>query len=144
MEGFAKPGLVAPGSNIVSLSPGNNSTLAVQHPANIVNSNYFRMSGTSMSAAVTSGAVALLLQNEPNLNPDQVKYRLMATARPLNAPGAGAGMLDVYAAAHATSLQQTANTGTAASQLLWGGSAPVNWTSVNWSSVNWSSDTWNP
>jgi hypothetical protein len=38
------------------------------------------MSGTFMSAAMVSGAVALLLQDEPDLNPDQGKYRLMAPA----------------------------------------------------------------
>ena len=43
---------------------------------------YFTMSGTSQSAAVVSGAAALLLQAESNLTPDQVKCRLMVTARP--------------------------------------------------------------
>ena len=33
-----------------------------------------------MSTPVVAGAVALLLQDEPNLSPDQVKYRLKATA----------------------------------------------------------------
>jgi len=42
--------------------------------------NYFTLSGTSMAAAVTSGAVALLLTSESNLTPDQVKARLMLTA----------------------------------------------------------------
>ena len=33
------------------------------------------MSGTSMSAAVVSGIVALMLHEQPELTPDQVKYR---------------------------------------------------------------------
>jgi hypothetical protein len=46
------------------------------------------MNGTSMATAVTSGVVALMLQVNPYLTPDQVKYRLMMTARPaLNKDG---------------------------------------------------------
>ncbi|RMG90998.1 MAG: hypothetical protein D6706_18690, partial [Chloroflexi bacterium] len=145
-EGYTKPDIVAPGVNIVSLlSP--HSALPLEHPENTLPGEaglyYFRMSGTSMSSAVTSGAVALLLEHEPNLNPDQVKYRLMATAvsMPDQPYAAGNGYLDIYNAVH-TFTSETANTGIPTSQLLWTGEAPVNWSSVNWSSVNWSSVNW--
>jgi serine protease AprX len=39
------------------------------------------MNGTSMSTGVVSGVIALMLQNHPSLTPDQVKYRLVNTAR---------------------------------------------------------------
>jgi hypothetical protein len=45
-----------------------------------VSDTLFRGSGTSQAAAVMSGAVALLLQQHPELTPDQVKRMLMATA----------------------------------------------------------------
>ncbi len=146
-SGFAKPDLVAPGTNIVALLPENNRlTMSMNHPKNRVDDNYFHMSGTSMSAPMVSGAVALLLQDEPNLTPDQVKYRLMATANS-NWPGyeatkAGAGTLDIYAAVYGTTTEN-ANIGLTASQLLWTGSTPVTWGSVNWNSVNWNSVNWN-
>ena len=93
-----------------------------------------------------SGAVALLLQDEPLLTPDQVKYRLMATANK-NWPGydatrAGAGYLDIYAAVTGTTIA-SANSGIAASQLLWTGPEPVTWGSVSWNSVSWNSVSWN-
>lgn len=145
-SGIVKPDIVAPGRNIVSLLPQNDATeIGRLHPTARVNDNYFKMSGTSMAAPMVSGAAALLMQDEPLLNPDQVKYRLMATANKnwvgYNAQRAGAGYLDVYAAVNGLTVQ-TANTGTPASQLLWTGTDPVNWGSVNWSSVNWSSVNW--
>ena len=148
-EGFAKPELVAPGTNIISLLAKKNCVLYKQHPDHAVGGStngrgyYFRMSGTSMASAVTAGAVALLLQQEPDLTPDQVKYRLMATARPFDKSSrVGAGHLDIYAAVQG-STSRSANTGIPASQLLWTGDDPVVWDSVNWNSVNWSSVNWN-
>jgi serine protease AprX len=140
-SGFAKPDLVAPGVNIISTLAARTGQMALLHSDHVVSNDYFRMSGTSMSAPVVAGAVALLLQHEPTLNPDQVKYRLMATARPFNSPGAGAGYLDIYAAVTG-STTATANTGLTASHLLWSGNQPVNWGSVNWGSVNWGSVNW--
>jgi serine protease AprX len=130
--GFSKPDLVAPGTNIVAPLAAVNAELAKGRPTHWVTGStpgmpqYFRMSGTSMSAAVVTGAVALLLQSEPDLSPDQVKHRLMSTARPQAQPGTGAGYLDIQAAVHGTT-RASANTGIAASQLLWTGTGPVGW-----------------
>jgi serine protease AprX len=79
-----KPDIMAPGNNIVSLAaPG--ATLEAEYPADLVNgtngqANYFTLSGTSMATPVVSGAVALLVQQNGNLTPDQVKALLMQTA----------------------------------------------------------------
>ncbi len=145
-DGFAKPDLVAPGRNIISLLASTSATMYSAHPANRVDTTLFRMSGTSMAAPMVSGAVALLLQDEPGLNPDQVKYRLKATASATgwgyNASKAGAGYLDAYAAVHGVTTQ-SANTGIAASTLLMSGNSSVNWGSVDWNSVDWNSVDWN-
>jgi serine protease AprX len=144
-SGFAKPDLVTPGLGIISTLASTSSYAYVNYPNNRVDANYFRMSGTSPSAAVVSGAVALLLQDEPGLTPDQVKYRLKATANKswsgYNATTAGAGILDIRAAVQGTTTQ-SANTGIAASQLLFSGANPAVWDSVNWDSVNWDSVNW--
>jgi serine protease AprX len=93
--------LVAPGVSIASLrDPG--STIDQEHPGAVVEERFFRGSGTSQAAAVTSGAVALLLQARPKLSPDQVKALLKATATPIAGAGLraqGAGRLDVKLAA---------------------------------------------
>jgi serine protease AprX len=150
-SGFAKPDLVAPGRNIIGLLPENDKlTMSAARNANRIDKTYFKMSGTSVSAPIVSGAVALLLQDEPNLTPDQVKYRLMVTANK-NWPGynpvtAGAGYLNILDAV-LSNTTASANTGLQASQLLTTGSDPisssVNWNSVNWNSVNWNSVNWN-
>jgi subtilisin family serine protease len=66
---------------------------------------YQMISGTSFSAAYVSGLVALMLERNPALKPDQVRAILMKTARDLGAPGRddlfGAGEADAFAAVSA-------------------------------------------
>ena len=81
-DGSRNPDLVAPGKSVTSLrDPG--SYIDQQHADARVDARYFRGSGTSTSTAVVSGVVALLLQQRPNLTPDQVKAVLTAGARPV-------------------------------------------------------------
>ena len=78
---IVKPDIVAPGNEVVSI--GANGTLKSLYPGNILSGysgNYFSLSGTSMATPAVTGAVALLLQQTPNLTPDQIKARLMKTA----------------------------------------------------------------
>ena len=137
-DGFNKPELVAPGTEIISiLGPEN---WIPEYPDHVVmNGEYFRLSGTSMSAPMVAGAAALLLQDEPYLTPDQVKFRLMDSARFI---GGGSAYLNINAAVAGHSLA-SANTGVTASQLLWSGDDPVTWDSVAWNSVAWNSVAWN-
>ncbi len=81
LDAFVKPDMIAPGAHMTSLMR-NNTYLAQHYPENRIHGTYFKMSGTSMSAAVVTGITALMLHAQPNLTPDQVKYRLSMTARP--------------------------------------------------------------
>ena len=144
-DGFIKPDVMAPGKDIYSVL-SNLSSWDVEYPDRcILDCQYFRLSGTSMAAPMVSGAVALLLQAEPNLTPDQVKYRLMNTGGIIYGDYSGSNgdfaYLDVYDLL-TTPTTESANTGIAASQLLWTGDDPINWGSVNWGSVNWGSVNW--
>ena len=90
LDHIVKPDVVAPGNRIGSLIV-KNSTLDTEFPALEIAptgvcattscpTQYFRLSGTSMATPVVSGAVALMLQNDPTLTPDTVKARIMKTA----------------------------------------------------------------
>ena len=98
-----RPDVVAPGRSVVSLRvPG--SYADVTSPEGRVEGDlserFFRGSGTSQATAFVAGQVALLLQERPELTPDQVKTLLMSTAQPLagDEPAMGAGVPDVLAA----------------------------------------------
>ena len=70
--------IVAPGQSIVSLrDPG--SVIDAEYPKAVVNTRFFKGSGTSQATAVVSGAVALLLQQHPTWTPDQVKSALTSS-----------------------------------------------------------------
>ncbi|MCP3959091.1 MAG: S8 family peptidase, partial [bacterium] len=58
VEGFVKPEVVAPGGHMLGLM-ATDSTIAVLRPEYQLGGNYFTMSGTSQSAALVSGIVAL-------------------------------------------------------------------------------------
>jgi serine protease AprX len=151
LDGVAKPDLIAPGTDIFSVLAPYSDWVQL-HPERVDGSGkYFRASGTSMAAPMVTGAVALLLQSEPGLTPDQVKYRLLHTGNTIQGEGFDPdGMpigytypyLSVRQAVAGTT-SEPANTGTPISRLLFTGSDPVNWNSVSWNSVSWNSVSWN-
>jgi serine protease AprX len=100
-DGWVKPDLVTSGRSVVSLAvPG--SSLVSEYPSAQIGTANFTGSGTSFSTAITSGAVALILQDNPGLTPDQVKARLLGNTSPgpIGNPFVdGHGALNVYAAA---------------------------------------------
>lgn len=112
--GFANPlfhpTLVAPGVDVVSLRGSGiaNVTGAVglvgadtQKLSTSELPNYTTSNGTSFSAPQVAGAIALMLEANPNLTPAQIKDILQRTATPLPpyyTYEVGTGMLNVHAA----------------------------------------------
>ena len=99
-EIVVKPDVVAPGTRVVSLEAQNSyisGTYPQYHIAGTGKNAYLRLSGTSMSTAVVSGGIALLLNAQPSLTPAQVKIALQMGARYMpneGLIGAGAGSVN--------------------------------------------------
>ena len=93
--GLMKPNVVAPGSGTLSTSFNC--------------SGYTFMSGTSMATPHVAGAIALMLEANPNLSPMEIRDILEATAIDLGDAGYdnvyGAGRIDVVAAVEAAMAQ---------------------------------------
>ena len=155
------PDFAAPGTGVVSLRvPG--STLDEEFPAARIGEAFFRGSGTSQAAAVTSGLVALLLQARPELTPDQVKQLLKGGAVDLaddvSADGAGRVDLGRTLALPTPSAAEAAQPFAPAVldlKALWAdlreesrGTAPAvgtgenGWTGRRWSGRRWSGRRW--
>ncbi len=98
-----KPDVAAPGTKIVSLQADGAFLPAMYpsiHVAGSGSNAYMYLSGTSMSAPMVTGGVALLLQGSPNLNPAQVKFALQNGATAMadgGLLGAGAGSVNFWA-----------------------------------------------
>jgi subtilisin family serine protease len=114
--GMLKPDIVAPG---VFLAGAMASSADPRHTTNelfasggqcplpeecfVVDESHAITSGTSMSAPLVAGAIALLFQRDPTLTQDAVRAILQAGARPLqgiviDAQQAGPGALDLQGA----------------------------------------------
>jgi serine protease AprX len=163
-DGWVKPDLVTSGRSVVSLAaPG--STIYNNYPSARIGGGNFVGSGTSFSAAITSGAAALVLADNPGLTPNQVKARLLGNTSPgpVGNPFVdGHGALNALAAATsgAMNLNQSAaglkavKPGTTVSLSptttvdtwntgLWSGittASPGNWW---WNSGAWNGPDWN-
>ena len=103
---------------------------------------------------MVSGMVALLLENQPGLTPDQVKYRLMNTDSSLvNDERIAYPYVDSYAAVYIMTTEES-NQDLIPHKLLaqmamiayWSsqnGDENIDWENVDWDSVNWDTVDWN-
>ena len=109
-QGVQKPDLVAPGAHVVSTAAVG-SQVWDANPDSRVGDGYLKGSGTSFSTAVTAGAVAALLAERPDLQPDAVKALLTGTAYKVRTAHsfAGRGGLDLAAASVARTPQNQDN-----------------------------------
>jgi len=152
-DGWVKPDLVTSGRSVVSLAaPG--STIYDDYPSARVGSANFVGSGTSFSAAITSGAAALVVADHPGLTPDQLKASLLGTTNPgpVGNPFVdGHGALDAYAAATAGPMNFSQSAASLLPTLpgttvLLSPTGPVDtWNTNLWSGTSWQqgpSDGW--
>ena len=159
-DGWFKPDVVASGRSVVSLrAPG--STIATEYPSAQIGAANFVGSGTSFSAAIASGAVALLLSAHPNDTPNMVKATLLGTALPGpvgNPYVDGHGDIGVGAAVTSTQMNltqvppllPTLNGATVSIAAVWNSSSwnPQLWSNStvvvsNWNGMAWNGMAWN-
>jgi serine protease AprX len=89
---FRKPDVVAPGTDVVSCNVGWR-----RNGRGVYRDAYTKKSGTSMATPIVSGAAALYLQKYPYADHEQVKRKLVYTARDMGESWnkQGWGMIDV-------------------------------------------------
>lgn len=93
-EHAVKPDVVAPGNKIVSLETSGSylqRNYSQFHVAGSRNNAYMHLSGTSMSAAVVTGGVALLMQAHPQISAAQLKIALQTGSTYMEDGGLMAG-----------------------------------------------------
>jgi serine protease AprX len=163
-KGKRGPDIVAPGVSLVSLrAPG--SYIDQTQRQGRVGDRFFKGSGTSQSAAVVSGAAALMLSQRPQLSPDQVRDALRKSARSLDGAShdaQGDGAIDLSAAQDLVARMRPGRTaGHNDSYRAWGKTHQNNgrwsradddwdgdladgayWNGVKWSGATWAGATW--
>lgn len=85
VECIIKPDVIAPGGDIISCLTATLPEKRIKSPnTKIVSKNYIQMSGTSMSTPIVTGAIALLLEKNPKLKPNDIKLLLKKSSQTLN------------------------------------------------------------
>jgi serine protease AprX len=140
---YFKPEVVAPGRKIVA-PLASNSLLRQQFADRITDTNYIRLSGTSMAAPIVSGMVALLLEKHPNLTPNQIKwlmkYGIMGyTGQTDPAHMPKLSMMMMYAA-HGNVASE--NQGIALNRGINAATKTVNWSQAYWDQAYWDQAYW--
>jgi serine protease AprX len=95
--GAKNPDFVAPGAHLQGLRVPN-SFLDAKYPNARRGERYFKGTGTSQAAAITSGVVALILQKYPTATPDMVKRFLKDNAKKVagfDSQAQGEGMINM-------------------------------------------------
>jgi serine protease AprX len=145
-DGFAKPDLIAPGRKIMSvLGEGINGrgvALAGEYPDRIsADGRHIHLSGTSMSAPMVTGAVALLLDRHDNLTPGQIKQLLVTNTRTYPGQEDDAGALNITAALAAS--DHPLPKGNQVPLPVGGAAPPHGAVTVLWDGARWTNSVWN-
>lgn len=139
-----KPDVMAPGSRIISLLSSPQAYIPATYPDLIVDGTHLRLGGTSMAAPVLSGVIALMLEADPSLTPDQVKWIVMRSTRPflyqtLQEPGVIRADTAAYYSRHQT--PESANQGLTPSAGL-GTGGEGSWDTAYWNTAYWNTAYW--
>jgi subtilisin family serine protease len=99
-DNLFKPDLVAPGNRVPAANAAG-SYIELTYPELMVDDDYVRLSGSSMATAFVSGTAALILDANPDLDPNVVKTILLMTATKMTGPHMleqGNGFLNAHTA----------------------------------------------
>ena len=138
-DGFRKPDVTAPGAHIVSLLAPN-SAFADLCESCVVSGDYIRAGGTSMSAPMVAGAVANLLERNPDLTPDEVKDALVRTQRRVSDSGREVQLVQALGLSYSSALG--ANEGIEPNTLVDPQTGAIDYTRSRWSRSRWSRSRW--
>jgi serine protease AprX len=132
-DGYSKPEVVAPGAHITSLLAPNSDFKSLC-PSCIVSGEYMRIGGTSMAAPMVSGAVALMLEENPRLTPNQVKGAILETTRYIRNAGEELEVDDAIDEGD----NSTANRGLTPNRIVNPNTGDIDYSRSRWSRSRWS------
>ncbi len=156
-NGRRDPDIAAPGRSIVSLRvPG--SYADSHYPNSRIGERFAVASGTSQASAVLAGSIALLLEHDQTLTPDEIKALLTDNARNV-APGRdkdGSGRLSLnraiwslrvhgypwFAGQYFERAPVPAGFGTEKGGWAGNGWSGSGWSGAGWSGAGWSGSGW--